>query len=163
MNYSEILQPAFCRNADASAQIKGGSSCPGLAGVVRFYQMCDYVMVIAEITGLPIETDACDEPVFAFHIHEGMACAGNADDPFADAGGHYNPYNCPHPYHAGDMPPLFGAGGRAFLAFITDRFRVNEILGRTVIIHRMSDDFHTQPSGGAGAKIGCGIIRGRCR
>lgn len=163
MSYSDQFQSIFRRNPDAMAFVSGSSSYPDVSGTVRFYQMCGYVMVVAEIEGLPIEDQPCAEPIFGFHIHEGMECSGDCSDPFADAGGHYNPCRCPHPYHAGDMPPLFGAGGRAFLAFMTDRFRVNEILGRAVIIHRMSDDFHTQPSGDAGAKIGCGIIRSRCR
>ena len=33
------------------------------------------------------------------------------------------------------------------------------ILDRSVIVHRMPDDFKTQPSGDAGTKIGCGVIR----
>lgn len=163
MHFSNYFDSILCKNAEGIAQIRGSSSFPDLRGTVKFYQMCGYVMVVAEMEGFPIEEKACDEPIFGFHIHEGMVCAGNSDDPFADAEGHYNPCDCLHPYHAGDMPPLFGAGGRAFLAFVTDRFRVNEVLGRAVIVHRMSDDFHTQPSGDAGAKIGCGIIRGRCR
>lgn len=172
MSYTDPFQSIFCKNPDAAAHVSGSSSYPDVSGTVRFYQMCGYMMVAAEFEGLPIEDRLCAEPVFGFHIHEGMECSGNDSDPFADAGGHYNPNHCPHPYHAGDMPPLFGTGvmppalkhgGRAFLAFMTDRFRVNEILGRAVIIHRMSDDFRTQPSGDAGAKIGCGIIRGRCR
>lgn len=51
------------------------------------------------------------------------------------------------------MPPLFGADGEALLIFLTDRFRVRDIVGRTVIIHAMPDDFTTQPSGNSGAKM----------
>ena len=79
-------------------------------------------------------------------------------DPFADAGAHYNPHNCRHPYHAGDMPPLFSNGGFAWMAFYTERFKTDEIIGRTVIIHDLSDDFTTQPSGNSGKKIACGEI-----
>ena len=49
-------------------------------------------------------------------------------------------------------------GCLAFLAFITDRFTANEVIGKTVIIHDSPDDFTTQPSGNAGNKIACGII-----
>jgi Cu-Zn family superoxide dismutase len=41
----------------------------------------------------------------------------------------------------------------------TNRFRVKDIIGRTVIIHNMPDDFTTQPSGNAGMKIACGVIQ----
>lgn len=40
----------------------------------------------------------------------------------------------------------------------TDRFYVDEIIGKTVIVHEDPDDFHTQPSGNAGKKIACGVI-----
>ena len=39
------------------------------------------------------------------------------------------------------------------------QFSVDEIIGRTVVIHSDSDDFHTQPAGNAGKKIACGVIR----
>ncbi len=123
-----------------------------------FYGLEDFVIVRADISGLPTGA-SCDEPVFAFHIHSGGECAGNETDPYANAGMHYNPGNCTHPYHAGDMPPLFGVGGKAFSMFMTDRFRVPEIIGKTVIIHAKRDDFTSQPSGDSGDKIACGIIR----
>lgn len=44
---------------------------------------------------------------------------------------------------------------------LTDRFRVRDIIGRTVVIHSGPDDFHTQPAGNAGEKIACGVIRMR--
>lgn len=152
----------FRRNADATANIKGSCKYPNITGTVRFYQLCGCVMVAAEIDGLPAGEKPCGEPIFAFHIHEGSECSGSKDDRFANAKGHYNPNDCPHPYHSGDMPPLFGVNGRAFLAFVTDRFKVNDILGRAVIIHKMDDDFHTQPSGNAGEKIACGIVGSAC-
>lgn len=162
MRYFNDYSSAFSRQADAIAYIRGSDSYCNLRGKVLFYQLYDCVMVQAEIEGLPISNEPCDEPVFGFHIHEGTECSGNRNDAFANAKAHYNPDNCLHPYHAGDMPPLFGVNGSAFLAFVTDRFCVDEIIGRTVIIHRMSDDFHTQPSGNAGEKIGCGIINCGC-
>ena len=58
---------------------------------------------------------------------------GTPEDPFALAEGHYNPDNCPHPYHAGDLPPLFGNKGIAWSAFLTDRFRVGDVIGKTVL------------------------------
>ena len=46
-----------------------------------------------------------------------------------------------------------------YLSVKTDRFSVNEIIGRTVVIHSDSDDFHSQPAGNAGRKIAYGVIR----
>ena len=56
------------------------------------------------------------------------------------------------------MPPLFGVNGNALLIFMTDRFSIEEIIGKTVIIHRKPNDFATQPSGNSGEKIACGVI-----
>jgi len=61
----------------------------------------------AEIGGLPYSDDRCHHPVFAFHIHEGTICDGDMHDPFSGTMSHYNPADCEHPFHAGDLPPLF--------------------------------------------------------
>ena len=148
----------FGQRPNAVAFMQGSEAYPTIRGRVLFYNTRSGVMVRAELAGLPTATGLCDKPVFAFHIHDGTACAGDAADPFARAGSHYNPDGCLHPYHAGDMPPLFGVNGRAFAAFLTNRFTVPEVLGKAVIIHARPDDFTTQPSGNAGAKIACGII-----
>lgn len=138
---------------EAAACLTGGPEAPELAGSVCFYSVRGGTLVAARIRGLP-RSDACR--FFALHIHEGGDCGGAG---FADSGGHFNPAGAAHPEHAGDLPPLLGCGGRAFLAVFTDRFRVRDVLGRTVVIHSRPDDFHTQPSGNAGNKIACGVIR----
>ena len=57
------------------------------------------------------------------------------------------------------MPPLFENEGYALTVFVTNRFNLAEILGKTIIVHRKRDDFTTQPSGDAGDKIACGVIQ----
>lgn len=147
------------RRPQAVAHLRGSKDYPALRGEVRFYQTRNGVLVAAELSGLPAPAGACRSPVFAFHIHSGGACAGNTEDPFAQALTHYNPQNCPHPHHAGDLPPLFGNDGRALSIFRTNRFSLSEVIGRTVIVHAGPDDFTSQPAGNAGAKIACGVIR----
>ena len=113
----------------------------------------------ASISGLPKgSAESCSDRIFGFHIHEGNSCTGNAQDPFANAKTHYNPYGCAHPFHAGNLPPLFENDGYAYLSVLTNRFSISEIIGRTVIIHDMPDDFTSQPSGNSGTKIACGVI-----
>lgn len=155
------LRAVLKRPPDAAAHIFGSDDYPQIEGDVRFYQTNHAVVVAAEANGLPAPEPRCASPVFGFHIHSGGVCGGNKSDPFADALTHYDPHGCPHPYHAGDLPPLFGCGGHAFMLFITDRFSVTEIIGKTVIIHSMPDDFTSQPSGNSGVKIACGVIEGR--
>lgn len=152
---------ALRRRPDAHAILRGSEEYPELCGMVRFYQTGQGVLMLAEVRGLPQGSGPCGGRVFGFHIHEGDACTGNAADPFADTGGHENPGDCDHPHHAGDLPPLFENRGTALLLFLSHRFTVREVLGKTVIIHGQPDDFTTQPSGHTGEKIACGkIVRG---
>lgn len=140
--------------AVATAILKGSAAYPELMGMVRLFQTEKGVLVAAEVNGLP-EQAPCGG-VFGFHIHEGTGCGG---DDFADTKGHYNPKNCQHPYHAGDLPPLFSNQGSAWMAVLTDRFQLKEVIGRTMVIHLYPDDFMTQPGGNSGMKIACGIIQ----
>lgn len=136
----------------AVADIRGSEAYPNLRGQVRFYPQRRCVLVEANVQGLP----ANETGFFGFHIHAGDACTG---EDFADTGSHYNPAETPHPFHAGDLPPLLSCHGDAYLAVATGRFRVEDIIGRTVVIHDKADDFTTQPAGNAGTKIACGVIR----
>lgn len=111
----------------AHAAVKGSSKYPGIHGEVTFRQLRNGVLVGAEIYGLP-EGGECSPGIFAFHIHNGSECSGNSEDAFAAADGHFNPGDCPHPYHAGDLPPLFGNHGYAYMSVFTDRFTVGEIM-----------------------------------
>lgn len=85
--------------------------------------------------------------------------SGTPENPFGNAGGHYSTTNCPHPYHTGDLPPLFSEDGQAWMAVYISKFTPEQIVGRTIIIHGNVDDFTTQPSGNSGPMIACGVIR----
>lgn len=137
---------------DAVAYVSGGSDAPNINGQVQFYQERGSVRVVADLNGLPQNSG---NGFFGFHIHEGNSCAGTG---FPQTGSHYNPDSAKHPRHAGDLPPLMMHQGRAHLEVRTDRFHVQDILGRTVVIHSSPDDFRTQPAGNAGTKIACGVI-----
>lgn len=153
------LYCVLSKKPNAEAVICGSNKYLDIKGTVKFHQLCGGVIVHAEIEGLPTKC----EPFLAFHIHSGTECTGNQLEPFANADGHYNPENRPHPCHAGDMPPLLpNNDGKAVLVFLTDRFTVSEITGKTVIIHSKPDDFTSQPSGNAGEKIACGIVKTLC-
>lgn len=158
INFFKISR-LLSRRPKAWAKLNGSEFYEDITGIVGFYPTENGIIVSSEIHGLPISDMLCESPIFAMHIHEGNSCTGNSSDPFGNTGTHYNPNRCPHPFHAGDMVPIFGADGYGFSAFCTDRFTLDEIIGRAVILHKMPDDFHTQPSGNAGEKIACGIIR----
>ncbi len=140
------------RRPRAAAVIAGSGDYPMLRGAARFYPVREGVVVFVEVGGLP----RGEVRVFGLHIHAGGDCGG---EDFPNVMSHYDPQDRPHPGHAGDLPPLFGCEGRALSVFLTDRFTVDEVVGRTVIIHSGPDDFTTQPSGNSGTKIACGVIR----
>ena len=145
----------YCRKcSDAVAEIRGGVEAPQLTGCVQIYQENGCVLIVVRISGLPESKTG----FFGFHIHQGESCSG-AD--FSETRSHYNPTGQAHPKHAGDLPPLLSCHGNAYLSVKTDRFTVNEIFGRTVVIHSDPDDFRSQPAGNAGKKIACGVIRRR--
>lgn len=134
---------------EAAACIQGDRA---LRGTVKFYALGECTLVVADIQGLPSNSTG----FYGFHIHEGDSCLGET---FPNTGGHYNPYSAAHPQHPGDLPPLLSQNGTAFLAVRTGRFRIRDIIGRTVVIHSDADDFRSQPAGNAGRKIACGVIR----
>ncbi len=139
------------KEPSAFAWIK--SSLSALSGIATFYNTpLSGIIVCVEVHGLP---DNGSSDFYGMHIHE----FGNCTPPFDKTGTHYNPTKTMHPHHAGDMPPLLSNNGYAWTAFYDKRISINEIIGKSIIIHQMPDDFHTQPSGDSGTKIACGVIK----
>lgn len=145
------------RNTPPAAQawITGNAANPQLSGLVKFYETpFGGVLIEAELFGLPNVKTPGSTDFYAFHIHEN----GDCTPPFDKTGNHYNPTDAPHPKHAGDMLPLMGNQGYAWMAFYDKRFNIPQIIGKSIIVHSLRDDFTTQPSGNSGDKIGCGVI-----
>src|SRR5688572_30262246 len=101
------------------------------------------------------------------HIHEKGDCSSGDG---MSAGGHFNPHGKPHgnpssgERHAGDLPSLkVGKDGRAKIDVTVDAISIGkgpgDIVGRGLIIHAQPDDYTTQPTGNAGARIACGVIK----
>lgn len=148
----------------AAAEIQGGPMAPNLRGTVTFRSIPGGTIVCADILGLPPYRPARngEAPIgpHGFHIHENGSCeTGDTNDPFQSAGGHWNPDGQPHGNHAGDFPVLFSNNGYANICFFTDRFSVEDVVGKSIIIHQNPDDFRSQPAGDAGKRLACGIIR----
>ena len=148
----------------ASAQIMGGPIAPQISGVVTFKEVLGGTQVCAVVRGLPSYKPAQggNPPVgpHGFHIHESGNCQiGDTNKPFMSAGEHWNPTMQPHGNHAGDFPVLFSNHGYASMCFFTDKFRVTDVIGKSIIIHENPDDYRTQPAGDAGKRLACGVIR----
>lgn len=141
------------RKPDAVAWIKGNEENPNLSGQIGFYRtLGNAILVAVEMFGLPDKENLTG--FYGMHIHE----YGNCTDSFQKTGEHYNPEELPHPEHAGDLPSLLSVNGYAWMAFYDQRLTIEDILGRSIVIHKQRDNYTTQPSGDSGEKIGCGVI-----
>jgi superoxide dismutase, Cu-Zn family len=144
----------------ASADI-GPASGSSVSGELRFEQRDATVRITGTVTGLaPGE--------HGFHIHaEGDCSAPDA----ASAKGHFAPDGDPHGSpetpnnlnHVGDLGNITAnADGVANVAKTDAEMTLGSgdksIIGRAVIVHADADDLTSQPSGAAGARVGCGII-----
>jgi len=130
-------------------------------GTVTFAQRMGKVFVTAEVSGLaPGE--------HGFHMHEKGDCSSGDG---MSTGGHWNPDATPHgpqsgAHHAGDMPSLVAdAGGNAKATFSLDGVTVaagpKSVVGRGLIVHKDPDDYATQPTGNAGARVACAVIQAK--
>ena len=101
------------------------------------------------------------------HIHEVGDCSSGDG---MSTKGHFNPFGKPHAHygsaerHAGDLPSLkAGKDGRAKVDVMLDVITIapgpGSIIDRGLIVHADPDDYRTQPTGNAGARIACGVIR----
>jgi len=130
------------------------------AGTVTFQQQGDRVMVRAKLSGLKPNQE------HGFHAHEKGDCSSG--DGLSTAG-HFNPTGKPHgpqdaDHHAGDMPALKAdANGNVDATFqltgVSIGSGVADLVGRGLIVHANPDDYKTQPTGNAGARIACGVIK----
>jgi len=129
-------------------------------GEATFEQVGDKVRVVVFVQGLKPGQE------HGLHIHEAADCSGDA----TGAKGHFNPYGKPHGHpgsaerHAGDLPALkANKGGRANVQVDIDIITVTpgpaNIIGRGLIVYADPDDYKTQPTGNAGARIACGVIQ----
>lgn len=148
------------RTAQATMEAKSGSNVTGEAkftdegnGKVRFE------LTVNNLT--PGE--------HAVHLHENGDCS--AEDA-SSAGGHWNPTMKPHgkrgdgtSYHKGDVGNMtVGNDGKGTMNLSVDGWSIGgpdstNVVGKSVIIHEKADDFTSQPSGNAGGRVSCGVIK----
>jgi superoxide dismutase, Cu-Zn family len=109
----------------------------------------------------------------AIHLHARGTCDDH-DHGFADSGGHINPDGNKHGLlnpdgpGAGDLPNFrVDEFGYAWAEFFTGLAsldgsvgaRILDEDGAAIVIHENPDDHMSQPIGGAGARIACGVIK----
>lgn len=137
----------------------------GVSGTVTFREVDDALRIRVRIDGLaPGE--------HGFHIHEGASCAPDSTGtPGGAAGGHLNPLVSPHgppsaaktARHAGDLGNIeAGPDGLAAGVVVDSLLALSgptSVLDHAVIVHAGRDDLESQPSGAAGGRVACGVVR----
>ena len=129
-----------------------------VTGTVTFQKQSNGTHIHAQLQGLT-------PGKHGFHIHELGDC--NCADAMCTKE-HFNPTNQPHgglnskKRHVGDMGNIIAdKQGDATLDIVDSIIRLNgpqTVIGRSIILHADEDDLVSQPSGNAGARIGCGVI-----
>lgn len=132
-------------------------------GEALFWQASGGVLTRMAVAELP------NNGWLGLHFHAVGAC--DHTEGFASAQGHIMPLGKPHGLlnpdgpHAGNLPNIHierGAGAAAFynvmIAVDDSPAGLLDADGSTLIIHEATDDHLTQPIGGAGARIACGVV-----
>jgi Cu-Zn family superoxide dismutase len=149
---------AATETATATIKLADGSE----AGTVTLIASTAGVLLKLNLKGL-------SPGLHAVRVYETGKCEGN----FESAGGIYNPLGARHGFlveegpMAGDLPNIYaGADGNVvaeilspFLTLSTDADDgLFDADGASIVVLEHADDYETDPDGGAGARLGCGVI-----
>ena len=154
-----LTLPATAQDAGATAVMLDQSATN--LGTLTLMEMDGGVHVSGELAGVP-------NGEHGFHVHETGDCS--APDG-TSAGGHFNPATTAHgrvgqgEHHAGDSDNIVANDqGTAMVDTLLRGATLDQgetgIIGRGVIVHADPDDYATQPTGNAGARLACGVIVG---
>ena len=166
-NYIFFNQPV--NQAIASSDAEGQIAQARISGTSGSATIRGQVLLVETAAGLNLSGTLFNAPPgsHGFHIHE----TGSCDNKGMAAGGHFNPDQVAHgnllhsgfqQAHAGDLGNVgVDSNGVAMLdqtfPGLTLAAGKYSVAGRSIIIHEKPDDF-SQPTGNAGARIGCGAI-----
>lgn len=154
------FQEWFGVHGDCVLCLVVGRSASGISvqGDLAVTNQGDAVAIRGVITGLAPGSE------HGFHVHEFGDCS--LPD-FKNAGDHYDPTMAPNGEHLGDLPNIkTDKNGHASVDvtvkgpnLVDPDGAPTQIIGKSLVIHAMPDDHKTQPSGGSGARVTCGVIR----
>jgi Cu-Zn family superoxide dismutase len=135
----------------------------GNAGTIDLSQTNHGTLIVFDLHGLP-------PGAHGIHIHT----SGNCDTKtkFTSAGPHFSPEPKNHGFmakggpHAGDLPNQFAApDGSLHASTISNMFALGngkksifDRDGASIIVMAKADDYASQPAGGGGDRIACGVI-----
>ena len=142
-----------------NTQYKSDNKIKTIEGTVIFTQKDYYVHITIDIKGLS------KNHLHGFHIHE----SGDLREGCKSCCAHYNPHHTEHAGlnggHAGDLGNIkTDKNGDCKMSINTTKFIVDEILGRSIIIHEDKDDLglgtfeDSKTTGHSGSRIACALI-----
>ena len=151
------------KSSAAVAMLGGIIGCGGtVQGVIRFMQKKDSGVCVIDGT-----IDGLTPGPHGLAIHE----CGDLSQGCESVGGHYNPRNSRHgsptdeERHVGDLGNIHADGsGRALFKFSDRLVKVEDIIGRSVVVSQDADDFgkgrstNSIVNGNCGKLLSCGII-----
>ncbi len=159
-----MTDPAASTSMPAAAAMATLTATQGhtAGGELRFEASNGGVRISGQISGLTPGSE------HGFHVHETGDCS--APDG-TSAGGHFSPAGNAHgrvgagEHHVGDTSNLTSDGQG--VATVDNRLEgatlgdgsATDVIGRGVIVHSEPDDYTTQPTGAAGARLACGVIQ----
>ena len=158
-------RPAVGATATAAINSINATGAGGSLGTVSFMDSAQGLVITPKLSGLP-------PGEHWFHIHDKGDCgpAMNQGKPAAGfaAGGHYYPGDTKKHLgplstagHRGDLPVLaVDSRGDASQAVTAPHLTVEQISGRSIMIHAGGDNYSDTPAplGGGGARVACGVI-----
>lgn len=133
------------------------------AGTIKLTEATSGVLLKLDLKGL-------SPGPHALHVHDTGKCEGD----LSSAGGIYNPLGAKHGFMhdegpmAGDLPNAVAAADGTASAeilspFLTLSKEAEETLfdgnGSSIVIFEKADDYETDPEGGAGSRIACGVLK----
>lgn len=155
-----VADHAFAFGETATAALKGADGAD--FGTVTFTEGSAGVLLKFELKGLPPGAHAA-------HIAEKGICEAD----FSSAGGIHNPLGAKHGLlsedgpMAGDLPNVYAAADGTITAellspAISLSTEADDGLfdsdGTAIVILENADDYETDPDGGAGKRLACGVI-----
>ena len=131
-------------------------------GTAVLTQVPGGVRIVANLAELPPGTHA-------LHVHTTGRCEAPG---FMSAGGHFNPAmkqhgkDNPMGAHAGDLPNFdVDASGKAQVTVMAMGVTLGEgpyslfhTGGTALMVHAAADDYKTDPTGNAGARLACAVV-----
>ena len=132
------------------------------AGIITLTEATSGVLIKFDLKGLP-------PGKHGLQVHE----TGKCEADFTSAGGIYNPLGAKHGFlddegpMAGDLPNIYAAAdgtavGEVLSPFLTLSKEAEETLfdndKTAILIFAKGDDYTTDPDGGVGQRIACGVV-----